>query len=103
MQNEYVTHKLAHREDIWLHTLNIPGSHVIIKDSNPSEETLFEAAQIAAYYSKAQLSASVPVDYTKVKYVKKPSGSKPGFVTYTDQKTIHVTPIESAIKQLKVK
>lgn len=91
-QNEYVTHRLAHKEDIWLHTLDIPGSHVIIKDANPSEQTLLEAAQIAAYYSKARLSDSVPVDYTKVKYVKKPSGAKPGFVIYTDQQTLYVTP-----------
>lgn len=91
-QNEYVTHKIAHKEDIWLHTLNIPGSHVIIKSSNPSEQTLLEAAQLAAYYSKARHSDSVPVDYTKVKYVKKPSGAKPGFVTYTDQKTMYVKP-----------
>lgn len=91
-QNEYVTHRLAHKEDIWLHTLDIPGSHVIIKDGNPSEETLLEAAELAAYYSKARQSESVPVDYTKVKYVKKPRGGKPGFVTYTEQKTLFVTP-----------
>ncbi len=91
-QNEYVTHKLAHKEDIWLHTLNIPGSHVIIKSSNPSEQTLMEAAALAAYYSKARHSESVPVDYTKVKYVKKPKGAKPGFVTYTEQKTLYVKP-----------
>lgn len=91
-QNEYVTHRLAHKEDIWLHTLDIPGSHVVIKSSNPSEETLLEAAQLAAYYSKARQSESVPVDYTKIKYVHKPRGAKPGFVTYTDQKTLFVTP-----------
>lgn len=91
-QNEYVTHRLAHKEDIWLHTLNIPGSHVVIKDANPTEETLIEAAQLAAYYSKARHSESVPVDYTKVKYVKKPTGAKPGFVTYTEQKTLYVKP-----------
>lgn len=97
-QNEYVTHKLAHKEDIWLHTLNIPGSHVIIKSHNPSEETLLEAAQLAAYYSKARQSESVPVDFTKVKYVKKPSGAKPGFVTYTEQKTLFVKPKKLAKK-----
>ena len=91
-QNEYVTHRLAHRDDIWLHTLDIPGSHVIIKASDPSEQTLLEAAQLAAYYSKARQSESVPVDYTKVKYVRKPRGAKPGFVTYTEQKTLFVTP-----------
>lgn len=91
-QNEYVTHRLAHKEDIWLHTLDIPGSHVVIKSGDPSEETLLEAAQLAAYYSKARQSESVPVDYTKVKYVRKPRGAKPGFVTYTEQKTLFVTP-----------
>ncbi len=91
-QNEYVTHRLANKEDIWLHTLDIPGSHVVIKSANPSEQTLLEAAQLAAYYSKARQSESVPVDYTKVKYVKKPRGAKPGFVTYTEQKTLFVTP-----------
>src|SRR5699024_4205672 len=91
-QNEYLTHKLAHRHDIWLHTLDIPGSHVIIRHNKPSEDTLIEAAQIAAYYSKAKLSSSVPVDYTVVQHVKKPSGGKPGFVTYDQQKTLYVTP-----------
>lgn len=91
-QNEYVTFKLANKEDIWLHTLNIPGSHVIIKAANPSEATLREAAQLAAYFSKARQSTSVAVDYTKVKYVKKVPGAKPGFVTYTQQKTLFVTP-----------
>lgn len=100
-QNEYVTHRLADKEDIWLHTLDIPGSHVVIRDANPTEDTLLEAAQLAAYYSKAQQSASVPVDYTKIKHVKKPSGAKPGFVIYTDQKTLTVTPDEATIKQLK--
>lgn len=101
LQNEYVTHRLAKKEHIWLHTLDIPGSHVIIQSENPSEQTLMEAAQIAAYFSKAGDSASVPVDYTKVKHVKKPAGGKPGFVTYTDQKTLFVTPEEDVIVSLK--
>ena len=100
-QNEYVTHRIANKEDIWLHTLNIPGSHVVIKSSDPSEETLLEAAQLAAYFSKARQSESVPVDYTKIKYVKKPSGAKPGFVTYTDQKTLYVTPDVEKVKKMK--
>src|SRR5699024_10791778 len=85
-QNEYVTHKLANKNDMWLHTLDIPGSHIIIKSNNPTQETIEEAAILAAHYSKAQGSASVPVDYTQVKYVKKPSGAKPGFVTYSIKK-----------------
>lgn len=100
-QNEYVTHRQARRDDIWLHALDIPGSHVVIRSQDPSEETLLEAAQLAAYYSKAQQSASVPVDYTKVRYVKKPKGAKLGFVTYDNQKTIFVTPSKEQIERLK--
>lgn len=100
-QNEYVTHKIAHRHDIWLHALNIPGSHVVIKSNEPSETTLFEAAQLAAYYSKAGQSASVPIDYTEVRHVKKPSGAKPGFVTYTNQKTLSITPDNQIIQTLQ--
>ncbi|MFD2133067.1 NFACT family protein [Pseudogracilibacillus auburnensis] len=102
-QNDYVTHRIANKNDLWLHTLNIPGSHVIIKDANPSEQTLHEAAQLAAYFSKAQHSASVPVDYTEVRHVKKPSGAKPGFVTYSEQKTLYVTPDEKVVKELKAR
>lgn len=100
-QNEYVTHKLAHRHDIWLHALDIPGSHVVIKSNEPSEATLSEAAQLAAYYSKAGQSASVPIDYTEVRHVKKPSGAKPGFVTYSNQKTLFVTPDNNVIQALQ--
>ena len=100
LQNEYVTHRIANKNDFWLHTLNIPGSHVIIKSNDPSEQTIHEAAQLAAYYSKARQSASVPVDYTEVKNVKKPSGAKPGFVTYDGQKTLYVTPDIKIIQQL---
>ncbi|KGX93228.1 hypothetical protein N781_12525 [Pontibacillus halophilus JSM 076056 = DSM 19796] len=100
-QNEYVTMKLANRDDTWLHTKDIPGSHVVIRDSTPSEDTLLEAAQLAAYYSKSKASSSVPVDYTLIKHVKKPSGAKPGFVTYDQQKTVFVTPQESVVRELK--
>jgi len=100
-QNEYVTHRLAHRGDTWLHTKDIPGSHVVIKSNNPSEQTLQEAAQIAAYYSKAQQSSSVPVDYTEVRHVRKPTGAKPGFVIYDHQKTLFVTPEKDMIEKLK--
>ncbi|MBY7143693.1 NFACT family protein [Virgibacillus sp. NKC19-3] len=102
-QNEYVTSKLANRDEIWLHTKNIPGSHVIIRSNDPSEETLTEAAQIAAYFSKSQNSSSVPVDYTKIRHVKKPNGAKPGYVTYDNQKTLFVTPHQKTIKALKKK
>src|SRR5699024_7835746 len=100
-QNEYVTHKLANKNDMWLHTLDIPGSHIIIKSNNPTQETIEEAAILSAHYSKAQGSASVPVDYTQVKYVKKPSGAKPGFVTYSNQKTLYVTPTEELVQALR--
>ncbi|MFT0800685.1 NFACT RNA binding domain-containing protein [Bacillus swezeyi] len=100
-QNEYLTMKHAARDDIWLHTKDIPGSHVVIKTSEPDEKTILEAAQIAAYYSKAKNSASVPVDYTKIRYVKKPNGAKPGFVTYDRQQTVFVTPDEDLVIKLK--
>lgn len=100
-QNEFVTTKLAHKEDIWLHTKDIPGSHVIIRSSDPSEDTLMEAAVIAAYYSKSQQSSSVPVDYTKVKHVRKPKGAKPGYVIYEQQKTVFVTPEKKIVDELR--
>lgn len=102
-QNEYVTQRLANREDIWLHTKDIPGSHVVIKAHDPSEQTLTEAAQLAAYFSKAQQSESVPVDYTKVKYVEKPTGAKPGFVIYRNEQTLFVTPSKKLVEKLRTK
>ncbi|MFD1735757.1 NFACT family protein [Bacillus salitolerans] len=100
-QNEYLTNKLAHRDEVWLHTKDIPGSHVVIKSSEPDHDTILEAANLAAYYSKARNSSSVPVDYTKIKHVKKPSGSKPGFVIYDSQQTVYVTPNEDLVVKLK--
>lgn len=102
-QNEYLTNKLARRDDIWLHTKDIPGSHVVIRNQHPSEQTLLEAATIAAYYSKAKNSSSVPVDYTKIRHVKKPSGAKPGFVIYDNQTTLYVTPDEDMVLRLRNK
>lgn len=94
VQNDYLTLKIAKSNDIWFHTKDIHGSHAILqtKGDSPSMNVLIRCAQIAAYYSKAKLSSNVPVDYTLVKYVKKPSGSKPGFVIYTHNKTINVMP-----------
>lgn len=100
-QNDYLTTKLAHRNDVWLHTKDTPGSHVVIKSEEPSPDTLFEAAQLSALFSKAKDSSSVPVDYTTVKHVKKPSGAKPGFVTYDNHQTILVTPEQTYLKKLK--
>ena len=103
LQNDHLTTKLASNKDIWLHTKDIPGSHVIIRTGGemPSEQTLFEAAMIAAYYSKAKDSSNVPVDYTLIKNVSKPSGAKPGMVIYVGNKTLYVTPDHEVIKRLE--
>ncbi len=100
-QNDYVTNKFARQDEIWLHTKDIPGSHVVIRSTEPDEQTLLEAATVAAYFSKARQSSSVPVDYTKVRHVKKPNGSKPGFVIYEQQTTIFVTPDEDLVRSLR--
>ncbi|MED0969382.1 MULTISPECIES: NFACT family protein [Bacillus cereus group] len=100
-QNDYLTTKFARRDEIWLHTKDIPGSHVVIRSLEPAEETLLEAAKIAAYFSKAKDSSSVPVDFTKIRHVKKPSGAKLGFVTYDNQQTIYVTPDADTVMKLK--
>lgn len=100
-QNDYLTFKIASRNDVWLHTKDIPGSHVVIHDDEPDEETIREAAILSAYFSKARGSSSVPVDYTEVRHVKKPNGSKPGFVIYFEQKTMFVTPDEDVVMKLR--
>ncbi|MED4124508.1 NFACT RNA binding domain-containing protein [Halalkalibacterium halodurans] len=100
-QNEYVTNRLGRQDEIWLHTKDIPGSHVLIRSTDPDEVTLQEAANLAAYFSKARQSSSVPVDYTKIRHVKKPNGAKPGYVIYENQTTLFVTPDEENVIQLK--
>ncbi|TYR82663.1 fibronectin/fibrinogen-binding protein [Priestia megaterium] len=100
-QNEYLTNRLAARDDVWLHTKDIPGSHVVIRAQEPTEQTILEAAHLAAYFSKAKNSSSVPVDFTKIRHVKKPSGAKPGFVTYDQQQTVYVTPNEELVLKLR--
>jgi predicted ribosome quality control (RQC) complex YloA/Tae2 family protein len=104
-QNDRLTHQIARKSDTWLHTKDIPGSHVVIRSEQISEDTLLEAAMLAAYFSKARDSSQVPVDYTLVKHVKKPSGARPGYVIYVDQKTIYITPepqkIETILKNRK--
>ncbi len=102
-QNDRLTLKIASPSDVWLHTKNIPGSHVIIKtdDGEASEQAVLEAATLAAYFSKAKMSAKVPVDYTERKNVKKPSGSKPGMVIYETNKTVYVTPSEEEFTKIK--
>ncbi|MBB6735885.1 Rqc2 family fibronectin-binding protein [Cohnella zeiphila] len=99
-QNDYVTNRLGQSSDTWLHTKDIPGSHVLIRGTDYGEETLREAAMLAAYYSKAKESSGVPVDYTRIRLVRKPNGAKPGFVIYEGQKTLYVTPDEAAIRGL---
>lgn len=101
LQNEKLTLHTAKKTDIWLHAKNIPGSHVIIKSNNPSDETLFEAAMLAAYFSKFRSAANVPIDYVQVKNIRKPNGSKPGFVIYEGQKTLTVTPTEDFVLELR--
>ncbi len=99
-QNDRLTFKIAAPDDLWLHTKNITGSHVIVRSSNVSDETLQFAAEIAAHFSKARGSSKIPVDYVQCKFVKKPSGAKPGFVIFTNQRTIYVTPPENFSRQL---
>ncbi len=93
LQNDKLTFS-AEPEEIWLHAKDMPGSHVIIVGPNPDDDTIRYAAKLAAAYSKGARSSNVPVDYTKRRYVKKPSGAKPGFVIYTNQRTLYVTPEE---------
>lgn len=100
-QNDYLTNKLALKDEWWFHTKDIPGSHVVIRSKDPSQQSIIEAAQLAAYFSKARASSSVPVDYTKIRHVKKPAGAKPGYVIYENQQTIFVTPDEETVVQLK--
>ena len=94
IQNDLITTKMAAKNDMWFHTKNIHGSHVVVfSGGNPlTDETVFFAASLAAKNSKASASSNVPVDYTQIKYVKKPSGAKPGMVIYTNNNTVFVTP-----------
>ena len=103
LQNDRLTLKTANKNYYWLHTKDIPGSHVIVCSKTPTDETLLEAAKLAAYFSKAQNSANVPVDYVQVRHIKKPNGAKPGYVIYEGQKTLYVTPEEELVEQLSSK
>lgn len=104
-QNDDLTLRFASPTDLWFHTKDIPGSHVIIKTQNKEvpHTTIIEAANLAAFYSKAKTSSNVPVDYTQKKHVKKPNGAKPGMVIYDHYNTIYITPDESKIKNLIIK
>ncbi len=104
-QNDQLTLKTAKATDIWLHTQGLAGSHVIIRTEGRDvpEQTLFEAAMLAAYHSKGRESSQVPVDYTAVKFVKKPAGAKPGMVIFTNNRTLFVAPDEELCERLKAK
>ena len=93
-QNPKLTCKTSRYHDTSFHTKDIPGSHVVLQNggTEPSEEDILLAASLAAHFSKARGSSKIPVDYTEIRYVKKPSGSKPGFVIFTNQKTLYITP-----------
>ena len=94
-QNDYISTKLGKNEDLWFHTKDIRGSHVLLKCNGKqvSTNTIISCCKIAAFHSKAKLSSNVPVDYCKIKYVRKPSGSKPGMVIYSNNETINVMPL----------
>ena len=102
LQNEELTFKMARKEELWFHAKDIPGSHVVISGNlNPSDEVKTDAAELAAYFSKGRLSNLVQVDMIEVKKLNKPTGGKPGFVTYTGQKTLRVTPDPEKIVSMK--
>jgi predicted ribosome quality control (RQC) complex YloA/Tae2 family protein len=104
IQNDFLTMRFAQAGDLWLHAKDMPGSHVIISSNGkqPPEKTIYEAAHLAAYYSKGKNSTQVPVDYTLKRNVKKPNGAKPGYVIYEANKTAYITPDEKFVKEVKV-
>lgn len=103
LQNDELTFKIAKKDELWFHAKDIPGSHVvIIGNLQPSDEVKTDAAELAAYFSKARLSNLVQVDMIETRKLNKPTGGKPGFVTYTGQKTLRVTPDEEKIKSMKM-
>jgi len=104
-QNDQLTLKDADHRDLWFHTQKIHGSHVILCTGGQTviDDTIVEAAKIAAYYSQARESGNVPVDYTPVKFVKKPSGARPGMVIYNTYQTVNVVPEETFVKERRVK
>ncbi len=100
-QNDKLTLKQADKNDLWFHTKEIPGSHTVIITNGltPDDETILFAARLAAYHSKARSAGKVPVDYTKIRYVSKPQGAKPGMVIYVNQKTLYVEPTDATTSQ----
>lgn len=103
LQNDELSFKMAKKGELWFHAKDIPGSHVVITDNlDPSDEVKTDAAELAAYFSKARHSNLVQVDMIEAKKLHKPTGGKPGFVTYRGQKTLRVTPTEDKIKSMKI-
>lgn len=101
-QNDWLTFRKANKNDYWFHVKNIPGSHVILRTDQPSDEDIRETAEIAAYFSKGRASSHVQVDYVQAKRVKKPNGAKPGFVIYTGQNSLEVTPDEERVLSKRI-
>lgn len=107
-QNDYVTMKCASKNDYWFHVKNAPGSHVVLLFDNPDKTEpdpldFIQAASVAAYYSKLRDGINIPVDYTQIRNVKKPNGSKPGFVIYTSNKTAYVSADKNAVERMRIK
>ena len=100
VQNDRLTFSAA-PEETWLHAKDMPGSHVILRSARPDQASLLEAAKLAAWFSRGKHGQNVPVDYTLRRYVKKPSGARPGYVIYTNQTTLFVDPDESLVARLE--
>ena len=102
-QNELLSLKTAHKNDLWLHVQKFHGAHVIIacEGAEVADDTITEAAELAAWYSEARESVNVPVDVTPARFLKKPKGGKPGMVIYDRYRTVFVTPNEATVNRLK--
>ena len=101
LQNDRLTMG-AKGDELWLHAQKMPGSHVLVRAESVPETTVLEAAMLAAYYSKGMRSAQVPIDATLRRYIKKPGGSPAGFVIYTHQRTLYITPDEAAVRRIQL-
>ena len=102
LQNDYLTFKLASKNDTWFHAKDMPGSHVVVHSENLDEFTIRLASKIAAFYSKGRLSSSVPVNYTQIKNLKKPAHGKPGQVILQNYSTIYIDPDDQFLNDINV-
>ena len=100
LQNDYLTFKMASKNDMWFHVKDMPGSHVVVHSEDLDEYTIRLASQMAAYFSKGKHSSSVPVNYTKIRTLKKPQGTKPGKVILSHYSTIYIDPDESFLQEV---